>query len=1015
MNKNICCLILFLIQLSFNEIAAQEYFNVPLSSAKYFDNHITTSATMDSTGNLWVGTVKGLYRFDGGQSINASNLLKNWDVLQNAFISEIHYDSKNRLWINTKTQGIAIVDLDDMYCSRVSVRNKEGEQMFDYSIHSLEIDNDIAWASLWNSREVSGGILSINMDDASTSVTPLENIIVPGIIHKDLQDERVLWLTGESLVKFDKISKTYREIEYDSTINAEHLISITENANGNIFIAYRDSENANRTNKILRYNKDKENFSDDSVVANLPFSINSFSMYNDSLLLMTSSDDPYYQLYNTYSNTLVDWDLKNDLIRSSGKIVHLGEKGLAILGSNLNYLKKVKQAYSLISLKQNEDEKDAYYGNGHFTSEGYIYPQLGSRDYLYVLDTFDFTIRKLDLDQKYNYRALYDLGNNNSLAVARDAIALVNRSTGEVNTLKEISDYIPDESSTRLFFNSSSDENGNVWIATSHNSLLKFDVRDKALVDYKMPSWDKSSPTFIFDVAADAKGNIIAAGRYELFYKGKNDSTFVALNERFNNLELPENIIPYSVSVVKDREFLLGTWANGIYKINLDREEVARVGPDINNVYIESIRSLGNNKFAFIAGDYLAFYDSSNDHYKILKEKHGIDLLPFRNPIAIRVQSKYAISFDGTLRLFDVNNLLQGEDKKINIARIAVNGTPYAIDEELDLNYDQNNIEINYALSENDIYNQVKYRYSLSSDEPNWVEVDSKKDLMFTNLKPAHYTLSIQSTSIDGFWIDNQVDVRIDINPPWYKTWLAKLIFGLALLGILFLLVRFYVNYQKRNLEYEKRFAQLETMILKSQMNPHFIFNSLNSIRFLFMKDQKDKGLKYITKFAKLLRSTLHHGDHALVSLSEEIELTELYIELEQLRFEGKFRFESLYDASDKWRDILIPPFVVQPLVENAFWHGLSGSERKDKKLKIEIVKNSAEWLIHVVDNGIGINNIKSTFDVEVGKKKSYGLSILKERFELINGIQNNHYSISFETPSDQIGTKVTIKINEQS
>lgn len=243
-----------------------------------------------------------------------------------------------------------------------------------------------------------------------------------------------------------------------------------------------------------------------------------------------------------------------------------------------------------------------------------------------------------------------------------------------------------------------------------------------------------------------------------------------------------------------------------------------------------------------------------------------------------------------------------------------------------------------------------------------------------------------------------------------------RLLLGLISLLLLGVSLLVYVLYQKNNTdrkqqEYEKRFAQLETMVLKSQMNPHFIFNSLNSIRYLFMKDEKEKGIKYITKFAKLLRNTLHHGEDALVSLADEIELTELFIDLEQLRFDDQFTFEHDYDDAP-WAAVQIPPFVVQPLVENAFWHGLSPSTSADKRLKVSIQKIANSYIVQVIDNGVGYGVNTQTLDLEVNKKKSYGLSILRERFELINKTQPMQYELTvLPAPDFATGTCVQISI----
>lgn len=235
------------------------------------------------------------------------------------------------------------------------------------------------------------------------------------------------------------------------------------------------------------------------------------------------------------------------------------------------------------------------------------------------------------------------------------------------------------------------------------------------------------------------------------------------------------------------------------------------------------------------------------------------------------------------------------------------------------------------------------------------------------------------------------------------KLYSSRLVLGLliaSLAGLLFFIYTLYKGQKDKLIqqENEKRLAQLETMVLRSQMNPHFIFNSMNSIRYLFMKDQKDKGLKYITKFAKLLRSTLNQGEQAMVTLSEEVELTELYISLEQLRFDDTFQYEKRAVVGE-WEAFPIPPFILQPIVENSFWHGLSSSPDDFKKLSIDITVEGDVCLIRVQDNGVGFEVSGTTTDPELNKHKSYGLSIIRERFELLSKITDHTYTVTMGQP----------------
>lgn len=270
--------------------------------------------------------------------------------------------------------------------------------------------------------------------------------------------------------------------------------------------------------------------------------------------------------------------------------------------------------------------------------------------------------------------------------------------------------------------------------------------------------------------------------------------------------------------------------------------------------------------------------------------------------------------------------------------------------------------------------------------------------------------MRIRTTLSD--WTDPAI-VKIEIRPAWYQTIWIKLLAMLLTGLMIWMSIRFYIKRQKRNLEIDKRFDQLETMVLKSQMNPHFMFNSLNSIRYLFMKDEKEKGLQYITKFARLLRTTLHHGDQAQVKLIDEIELTELYIELEKLRFDDSLKFTTSYLDTADWQDVPIPPFVIQPIVENAFWHGLLPSKSTDKHLHISISQISGGFRVIVEDNGVGLSaKSEHSVDAELNKMKSYGLTIIKERFDLINTTSTTQYDLKVDDSiNNETGVMATIEI----
>jgi sensor histidine kinase YesM len=150
-----------------------------------------------------------------------------------------------------------------------------------------------------------------------------------------------------------------------------------------------------------------------------------------------------------------------------------------------------------------------------------------------------------------------------------------------------------------------------------------------------------------------------------------------------------------------------------------------------------------------------------------------------------------------------------------------------------------------------------------------------------------------------------------------------------------------------------QQMRELEMKALRSQMNPHFIYNALNSIQALVLDDQTDKATLYISKFGRLLRQVLNHADQEGVSLAEELETLELYIQLEQLRLHVDLHYHIEVDAAIDTHQEGIPPLVLQPFVENALWHGLS-RKAGEKTLGIFLHLDN-EWLVAaIVDNGIG-------------------------------------------------------------
>ncbi|TPN84648.1 sensor histidine kinase [Aquimarina algicola] len=244
---------------------------------------------------------------------------------------------------------------------------------------------------------------------------------------------------------------------------------------------------------------------------------------------------------------------------------------------------------------------------------------------------------------------------------------------------------------------------------------------------------------------------------------------------------------------------------------------------------------------------------------------------------------------------------------------------------------------------------------------------------------------------------------------------------GAIIEGLIFALI---VGYKFNEIERKKRLAQIQLLnksieaselkvtALKAQMNPHFIFNVLNSINNFILKNEKELASDYLTKFAKLVRVILKNSSQATVSLKEELDTIKTYVNLERLRVEDGFDLIITNDQNLDLNQIEIPPLSLQPYVENAIWHGLYSKEGKEKKIEISISSRLENALIIIVkDNGIG-REASSRLNLEV--KKSLGTKITKERIKMIYPnslveIKDVHLNDNQDVVS---GTAVSIIIN---
>lgn len=211
---------------------------------------------------------------------------------------------------------------------------------------------------------------------------------------------------------------------------------------------------------------------------------------------------------------------------------------------------------------------------------------------------------------------------------------------------------------------------------------------------------------------------------------------------------------------------------------------------------------------------------------------------------------------------------------------------------------------------------------------------------------------------------------------------------------------------ERKEAEFNATVAQVELKALRAQMNPHFIFNSLNSIGAYILNNDTQAASDYLSKFARLMRMTLENSDKQLITLEEDIQLLNTYLAIEQKRFDKAFEFEIKLANDIDADEVLLPPMLLQPFVENSIVHGLSKSD-KGGKILISFQSEQQELICSVEDNGVG--RAKSKTNKRNLKKNSMGVSITQNRIEVLNKTKSVNGSVKII--DNEVGTKVVVSL----
>jgi ligand-binding sensor domain-containing protein len=300
--------------------------------------------------------------------------------------------------------------------------------------------------------------------------------------------------------------------------------------------------------------------------------------------------------------------------------------------------------------------------------------------------------------------------------------------------------------------------------------------------------------------------------------------------------------------------------------------------------------------------------------------------------------------------------------------------------------------EVEFGAIAYDLPELVEYQYNFSSDTSSgWITTMSNI-VPFPDLQPETYQLQIRARKYRSNW-SPPVIITVTILPRWYQQWWARgILIMLGMILVTFILrevIRRIKRAEMRKTEYNRRIAELEAKALTNQMNPHFIFNSLNSVQHLIMEKEEKQALNFLADFATLMRQMLNNSRKSHISLEEEVAFLTRYIELEKIRFANVFTYQFILQDDLKNYTIYIPPMIIQPIVENAIKHGLA-PKNGSGRLEVKLVLREDLLYCSVDDDGIGWDRANEIKSGRLVKHESTALSVIRERLQIIKSFNGN-------------------------
>lgn len=927
----------------------------------------------DKKGYIWFGTNQGVSRYDGYKFKNFDKL----DGLPDNTVLEIYEDYRGRIWFIPLTGKLSyyfdnkIIEYE--YNSQIEKHIKKGVHPIKLSFHVDSLEN--VYISFYASR-----VLKISLEGKAEFLLPPKNVDKESRLIKILPDGKILYdresSMGENLCisNKDEIFNIKYPVKYSASLRTIALYDKKDLffSDGNYIIKINENKIKKIhyfKNRIIWLSKDIEG------IIWIGFFNKGVKAYKNNNL-----DSSHLNLLKNYSISSVCRD------KEKGYWFTTLRHGVFYLPSKEIHSLTTKEGLKTVKINTVTAKDNSVWFAGN-TKEIYSY------------DLKNIKKHKLFDEKNYNFRFLKWYGDSLIVSLFHTEYGTYIYRKGEI--IDTISDSFY---GVRKFENDS-----NIYLFS--RNIFSFYEKEKYLIEQRPDN------IYFYDVYRNEKGNFFLATEKGMFLYDKKKKITKRVKDK-------KGLLSHRIQCIekgKNNSIWIATKGAGLLyktkkklkqftlKDGLPSNSINSIFVDENILWLSTNRGVAKVRTDSIKKEKIQVETFSISNGLINNEISG---LVVNNDFVFAATNKGLSYFNKNLR--GINDC----PPPIYINKINIMGKDTVLLNKYELRHNQNHIEIDFIGLSYLRVEPLTYEYKLKGIDEEWKTTQSRS-VLYPFLPSGEYEFKIRAVNNSGVKSKETKTISFIIKKPyWEEIWFFVLvIFSIIIVIASISSVVLYIKLKeakKRNFV-EKELNKFRQQALSSQMNPHFIYNSLNSVQNYILKNDRKKSSDYLSRFGMLMRRILENSQNSTISLKEEIEALKLYIELELIRFRNNFEFILEIESENILRETSVPPLIIQPYVENAIHHGLR-NKIGDKFLKINILSKENHVKIIIEDNGIGREKAEEIKMRKMNTYKSLGTEITAKRINLFKDIFKNKIIVEiidlYNDKHESTGTRIELKIN---